>query len=311
MEKSRKYTREELLKIVLEKLSYASKFNEYEKNDTKIISPAGNNALDKEVLEEKINDLIKLFEEIGYGFEYRRLENIYNKFAYNSDAHTPIYRYLLEDEDHALNYELFLKRCSNLIRDFLDIISNEKIYKEFDEKQIESFVPRYLSGFVFDSDFISQSRGTLNEVAMSYIVVIYNFYGISLTDADRRKIIELHLKDQISFNEKKALNYDVAEIYKPELISKYIVNDIKNKLALADKLKKDHKEINLEEEKDDVENLDVNFSELSLDEKINFIKQKVAELEELSAKEKELTEALTKILSDKERVKEEINSFKL
>lgn len=41
MENQKEYTREELLKIVRKKSSYASKFNKYRKNDTKTISAAG------------------------------------------------------------------------------------------------------------------------------------------------------------------------------------------------------------------------------------------------------------------------------
>lgn len=153
---------------------------------------------------------------------------------------------------------------------------------------------------------ISEKEAGFNSFINDILFVSYAYFGLEF---DANSLI-LNIKDfETSF-----CNAENNE-EKNELIrafAKFITEDILSKSSelVDDKL-------DGEKSTDEVVSLpivnenNIGLTNNSLNEKILIIKNKLAQLEELSAKKNDLMKTLTKIQSDKENIIKEINSFKL
>lgn len=314
--KDKKYLREELLKVVedelnLENIVKRKEPDPYRRGDG---IPYFCNVYDI-----SIKKVRQAFIEAG-------LERELLRYKINSDnISCEEKRYCSVNE--FVNFEHILENMSQMKFNLLKIINNNteiEFEKENDVDKISKFVGEYLAGFIYNPAYWKYPE--MDELGIQMIETLYAFYGLYLTKDEINKIVELAYKEKTNKREKEllALPSSVTRekieyyYYAPEVINKYIAEDIVSKLSLNKKSEIQTDVINVEKEAENsktfennmVEKREENF-DLTIKDKINLIKQKIEKLEEILKQEEELSTALKQVKIDRASLEEEIKNIQL
>ena len=292
---NKKYTREDLLKIVNESLS-----NLKSRLSDMLLptSPAGLFSgvlyqMDMNALNEEANRLKQEFIEAGLEDIFNDINKKYSNMQINSATNATygsIQEYLLDAKKAPLDEATLLTRLAQIKSDFLKgIVKNVpetlEYRNDFDISDNLEFLQEYLCGFVYEPSYVSGLG--LSELGMNMIEIIYSFYGLTLTEEKKEEIKKIHQNQKL--------------LQVPKLLTDYISDDIKthiiSKMKLAPELEidlyseedfKDNKNKNHEPTK----NINEKTYDFDLDAKVEKIKEKFIQLEELAKEERQLLEAL-------------------
>lgn len=304
------YTREGLLRIVEENLSVAMNVP---KTSNKRISKVTdfNDVLasqqDRELAIRKVEKAIARIKEafIAAGLErdFLAVEKSYNG---------GILHYLTQNEDydrrghyHEIEYVELLNHLSDIKYTFLVAITSKLPESEsYDPKLMKGFVNEYLSGFIYESGY--HSAGIISQYGMQRIEAIYNFYGLTLTDETKEKIIELHLQEDNNHREKKDLGMETERQYYPDILGAFIIQDINNKLKEAATYAETTEEPNNQPDPGET----IESEPVTPDEKVETIRKQLAEYDELSKEEREIIAKLEAIRARKKALADKMTGLK-